>query len=70
MEQRPSEPGGTRMWRRLKWEVGRLEARYGRRVTMLLIVLTLALAPVPVPGVSFVPIWVAELARTVRGGVP
>ncbi len=58
------------MWRRLKWEVGRLEARYGRRVALLLIVLTVALAAVPVPGVSLVPIWVAELARSVRGGVP
>ena len=58
------------MWRRLKWEVGRLEARYGRRVTMVLIVLTVVLAAVPVPGASLIPFWVAELARGIRGGVP
>ena len=51
------------MWRRLKCEMGRLEARYGRRLAMLLVVITVALAAVPVPGVSLVPIWVAELAR-------
>jgi hypothetical protein len=58
------------MWRRLKCEMGRLEARYGRRLAMLLVVITVALAAVPVPGVSLVPIWVAELARCARGSVP
>jgi hypothetical protein len=58
------------MWRLLKWEMARLEARYGRRLSLVLIVLTVALAAVPVPGVSLVPIWVAELARSLRGGVP
>ena len=58
------------MWRRVKWEMARLEARYGRRRSLLLIVLTVVLAAVPVPGVRLVPIWVAELARGLRGGVP
>jgi hypothetical protein len=49
------------MWRRLKCGIGRLEARYGRRPAMLLVVVTVVLVAVPVPGVSLVPIWVAEL---------
>jgi hypothetical protein len=58
------------MWRRMKCAMGRLEARYGRRLAMLLVVVTVLLAAVPVPGVSLVPFWVAELARGLRGGVP
>jgi hypothetical protein len=58
------------MWRRLQNTMAQLEARYGRRLAMLLVVVTVALAAVPVPGVSLVPFWVAELARGIRSGVP
>jgi hypothetical protein len=46
--------------------VTKMHSRYGRRGTLALVIAMGALAVVPIPGITLLPLCIAELARMQR----
>jgi hypothetical protein len=51
------------MRRAIEARLVRMRDRYGRRGALALVIATGALAFVPIPGITFLPVCIAELAR-------
>jgi hypothetical protein len=47
----------------IREHLGRMHSRYGSHGTFALLAATVALAVIPIPGLAFLPISIAELTR-------